>query len=277
MPAHKHYGILIQNKVTSHVEEICEQIKYDGYAVIPSILCPNMASNLRIKSLKLNEEQNKKYGMSILQKIGEVNQIRLPLVHDRRFLDMLNIKILKKVLTALFDLTQSYYILNQQNIIINTGDETHNQASWHRDFPYMSGISDTVHAYSALLTLDEFTKDNGGTQLVPGTHRHTQLPSWKYIEKQAQKIVCPVGSCILFDSNIFHSSGINTTNRKRIAINNIFTNPAYRQQIPIPDAIYRDANYVPINKDDLRMLGFENGNIKSDFDFKESRRKKNNV
>ena len=164
----KHYGILIQNEVANEIEEICEQIKYDGYAVIPSMISSKLARSLREKALQLNEEQNKTYGASTLAKLGEANQIRLPLVHDRRFLDLINVKILKDVLTALFDLTKSYYILNQQNIVINTGDGPHNQASWHRDFPYISGTSDTVHAYSALITLDEFTEDNGGTRLVPG-------------------------------------------------------------------------------------------------------------
>ena len=272
----KSYGILMQHQPTSEVERISEQIKYDGYSVIKNMLNEKEITKLRRNIVELNNALKEEYGEQVLDEIGEKNTIRLPLIKESSFLDLVNNRQLRDVLDHLFEPSKSYYVLNQQNVVINTGDGPHNQASWHRDFPYKVGVSDISHCFSALVALDEFTKENGGTLFVPGTHLHNQIPSWDYIKKKMIQIECPAGSCIVFNSQVFHASGINSTKSQRVAVNNVFTNPIYRQQISIPDA-FKDADVNPPTEPDLtRLLGFETMPIRSDREFKENRRKKIN-
>ena len=270
----KHYGIASQLKSNRLDLRVQEDITFNGYSIVEDVLDNKTLKALREKCLYLNKKQNILYDQKKIKAIGENNQIRLPFVKDQIFLKIFTNKKLKSILDTLFKPTESFYVLNQQNVIINQGKQKHNQSNWHRDFPYINSVSNIKQAFSVLITLNNFTKNNGGTRLIPSTHLHTRLPSWDFIEKNHVNVQCNAGSAIIFDSHIFHSAGINKTSKSRIAINHVFSNPTYRQQILIPDAMKEAKMSKPKSKYLKKLLGFESMSLRSDEEFKNERAKR---
>ena len=64
------------------------------------------------------------------------------------------------------------------------------------------GVS-TIWAY------DDFTEDNGATEVVPGSHHWVdgREPS----PEEAVKVIMPAGSVIVFSGNLYHRGGANNS------------------------------------------------------------------
>ncbi len=72
---------------------------------------------------------------------------------------------------------------------------------------------------NSLWLLDEFTPENGGTRLVPGSHRWRRRPPPDLaVHPDEIRIAAPAGSVLLFNGGVWHSSGANTTDRERVCL-----------------------------------------------------------
>ena len=267
----KFYGNYTQTNNSSKFDGIFENISIKGFHIEPSILSIEQCENLKKIIYRLNNFQNNKYGKNQLEIMGEENLIRLPLIRDRIFFqEIIMNDFLQCVLKKLFKPTNSYYILNQQNIVINTPQKAHSQSLWHRDFPYLNGILSIPAAFSAIFCLDNFTKLNGATKIIPHTHKNEKFPSRDYIENHYLEIEAHQGTLVMLNSQLFHCAGYNKSDENRIAINNIFSNPIFMQQINIPDAINISGINWPkdLGRREREILGYYSNPAKSDDEFK---------
>lgn len=97
------------------------------------------------------------------------------------------------------------------------------------------------YGISAIWALDDFRKDNGATELVPGSHR------WeREREPAADEIVqalMPAGSVLVFAGNLLHRGGANHASSTRLAITPQYCVPWMRQienmPLAVPPAIAR--------------------------------------
>lgn len=70
--------------------------------------------------------------------------------------------------------------------------------------------------------------------MVPFTHKNSEWPSEKDLEKNAIQVVAKRGSVIVFDSMLIHKGGDNIGAKKRRAINHMYTRPFIKQQLDFP-------------------------------------------
>ena len=244
------YGVLVQDNNGSEFDEVAEQVRRLGYAILDS--------GYSIKELKeLSEAFNltrtnyvQAHGEARLRSAKEIQTIRAPLTHgDPVFIRLATNQNLLKVLGKLIF---GKFILNQQNGIINPPSKTYNQGSWHRDLPYQHYISSSPLAVNALFCVDDFTIENGSTFVLPATHKTANYPSESYIRRNALQVEAKAGQYILLDCMIFHSGGSNRTNMERRAVNHVYTIPYFKQQIKLPDLL-QNANLEPYQKE---LFGF---------------------
>ena len=66
--------------------------------------------------------------------------------------------------------------------------------------------------------LDAFTRESGGTEVLPGSHNSPEAPTEDYFERNCVPLECPQGSLIVFQARLFHRSGINRSQRFRHAL-----------------------------------------------------------
>lgn len=66
--------------------------------------------------------------------------------------------------------------------------------------------------------LDAFTAENGGTEVLPGSHSSADAPTQEFFERNCVQVHCPRGSLIVFQARLFHRSGLNSSKAWRHAL-----------------------------------------------------------
>ena len=229
------YGILVQDNHGSEFDEIAEQVRRLGYAILDS---GYSAEELKQISEAFNLTRTnyiQAYGEAHLRSAREFHTIRAPLTHG----DPVFVRLATNtnLLSVLDKLIHGKFILNQQNGGINPPGETYNQGAWHRDLPYQHYISNSPLAVNALFCVDDFTLENGSTFVLPATHKTANYPSESYIRRNALQVEAKAGQYILLDCMIFHSGGFNRTDKERRAVNHVYTIPYFKQQIKLPELL----------------------------------------
>jgi ectoine hydroxylase-related dioxygenase (phytanoyl-CoA dioxygenase family) len=161
-----------------------------------------------------------------------------------------------------------YFILSQKNSIVLEPQLPHTQAQYHRDLPYQHFVSSRPLAINALFCVDPFNVENGATRVVPGSHKHEPFPADPVVARLEQVASAPAGSFIVLDAMVFHSGGVNHTNKPRRGVNHVFVLPFMRQQINLPSMLGERFADDPKLR---RLLGYECQTPDSVLDYRRGR------
>jgi ectoine hydroxylase-related dioxygenase (phytanoyl-CoA dioxygenase family) len=215
----------------SWVAETVEALRYLGCAVVPRVLDAAFLDDTRAAMYRVRDAIRADVGEERLSRAGELGVLRLMLAYDPHFLAFLEHPDILAVVDATVSETA---ILHLQNGLVlppagASGSPKVFQTTFHRDFPrHLGGYLGSVNV---MVAVDEFTVENGGTLLVPGTHQLREKPSDEYLERHALPAECPAGSLLVFDSTLWHAAGANNSERDRLAINHQFTRSFLKQQV----------------------------------------------
>lgn len=246
----KSYGILFQDKNKSKLDEVVEQVRRIGYAILDSGLTKKELMQLSKAFNSSRETYINKHGESFLKNIDEFNTVRALLTHGDSI--FISLATNQNLISVLGKLIVGKFILNQQNGIINPSGKYFNQGLWHRDLPYQHFVSNSPLAINALFCIDDFTLENGSTFVLPGTHKEANFPSKNYVQENALQVVAKAGQFILIDCMLFHSAGFNNSSSERRAINHVYTIPYFKQQIKLPQLM----NNFKLDSNHKELFGF---------------------
>tara|TARA_B100000795_G_scaffold63986_1_gene43187 strand:+ start:8352 stop:9206 length:855 start_codon:yes stop_codon:yes gene_type:complete len=229
-----------------------ESIVRNGFSIIKDVFSENICQTAKQKIDQIYSKQIKECGdENYLSSINENDICRAPIVYDEFFSQFIINQKIKDILNVAFG---DKYILNLQNCPINRAKNKHFGSTWHRDLSYQHFIPSRPIAITALVCLDEFTEDNGGTSIIPYSHKFEKFPSEIYVKENEKKIKAKLGDVVMFDALTFHRAGENNTNEDRNLIVQVFTLPFIKQQISLPKAL----NGKFSENDDLSyVLGYE--------------------
>ena len=116
------------------------------------------------------------------------------------------------------------------NISANIAEPGNDGGAFHQDQIFIpKPWPDTPQGLNFAWLLDDFTADNGATEVVPGSHVES-LEDPAVIARRAIPIVAPAGSLAIFDSRIWHRTGLNRSALPRAALFAWYTTPIYRTQ-----------------------------------------------
>jgi len=80
---------------------------------------------------------------------------------------------------------------------------------------------------STIWAFDDFTVDNGATEVIPGSHR---WPAGRTAQEgEAIKVLMAAGSVVVFAGNLTHRGGANASDSTRLAITPQYCSPWMRQ------------------------------------------------
>jgi ectoine hydroxylase-related dioxygenase (phytanoyl-CoA dioxygenase family) len=96
---------------------------------------------------------------------------------------------------------------------------------------------------STIVAVDAFTADNGGTEIIPGSHawsdaqiagmydgHDADAPARAELAAQLQPLVMPAGACVVFLGTLLHRGGANRSAAPRLAFSNQYCEPWARTQ-----------------------------------------------
>jgi ectoine hydroxylase-related dioxygenase (phytanoyl-CoA dioxygenase family) len=106
---------------------------------------------------------------------------------------------------------------------------------------------------STIWALDDFTAENGATEVIPGSHLWgIELPSGDDVRRVP--VVMPAGSVVVFSGTLWHRGGANRSSGRRLCVSPQYCQPWGRQQENMMLAVGRRAlDYSPRIRE---MLGY---------------------
>jgi len=108
-----------------------------------------------------------------------------------------------------------------------------------------------------ILALHSFTKDNGGTWVMPGSHLTERIPELSDFEKHAVQLTCERGDAIFFDGRLVHRAGENHTLQWRHAITINFCRPFMRSRFDFPKMLAQAPWVKDMDASARKFLGFD--------------------
>ena len=247
----KSYGIRESTDASSEVELHAESIRVSGYTVLRQLASGEALVRLREALDRTYETQAAEVGgVERLRSIGDADVARCLLAYDPLFL---TIAIEPRVLALAERLMGDYFLLQQQNGIINRPIGDNYQSAWHRDLPYQHFVASRPISLSVLWCVDDFNESTGGTWVLPASHKTEPFPSAAYVAAHETPIVAKAGDALAFDSMLFHRAGHNRSPNVRRGLNHVYCLPFLKQQISLPRALGR----APDDPFLRRFLGYE--------------------
>lgn len=213
------------------------RIDDDGYTIIPDFLdADDLAEVRRVLALYLGTHRGRNdFEGTATERIYTL--VARARVFWRIVLDARVLALCERFLQPGFLLTAS------QAIRIHPGETP--QPFHTDDSFYRLPRPRPMVSLSTIVAVDAFTAENGGTQIVPGSHRWDdrrlagtydagRTPTAADVEaaiaQEARAVEMPAGGGVVFAGTLVHRGGANRSDRPRAAFSNQYCEPWGRQQ-----------------------------------------------
>ena len=231
----------------------------NGYTVVNNVI----AKNECIKLKKIGKKIYKDYGKKI--KIKNPLEETIYNLHNKnkKFLKYINFKktfpIVKKALSIGGYKNNCDIIIRQ--VAMRNPKKGHAQ-QLHNDTRIIGCRYPLV--IHVIYMLDDFTKDNGATRLVPKSHRKNSYPLNNKVYQNEKKIYGKQGDALLFDASLWHGSSKKIKEQDRwgmiFSYSRWFLKPDFDFNKNTPDKIFKK-----LNKNQKTLLGFKSNPMKDEF------------
>lgn len=211
------------------LREFDERLRRQGWAMVPSVLPERdleaIGSDVLASVADCAEHQRRSGATPVPDGTAHHAVGAYPSLD--RFLENLP---LRAEVSRYFD--GAPYILHAFNPATVAPQHTSYLHRIHRDVGTHAGSFHMM--LNMLVPIDDFTLDNGATYLLSGSHLERDIPDETRFFDQAERLVAPRGSVVLFDSNLWHAAGANRSNATRRALTLSFSRPFVKQQMDYP-------------------------------------------
>ena len=131
---------------------------------------------------------------------------------------------------ALLDavLLRGFLLSNLQSIRLHSGETPQ---AWHTDDAfYLVTRPRKTLGVSTIWAIEDFTGDNGATEVIPGSHRWGMEHPSDHPGDAGIKAIMSAGSVIVFDAGLWHRGGGNASSGTRLAVSPQYCQPWLRPQ-----------------------------------------------
>ena len=209
-----------------------KKLEEEGYFIMPNQISKELIENLKLRlnnSFILHSLIQKEQGNEI-----DVNGVALNVLGDSvNYINLLQELFDKKIIENLEKhFFKSKFILNSMSALDNQPNQTNFSAIVHRDIKCYSGELPIM--INLLVMLDDFTIENGATSLLPYSHKIEEKPDDSFYQYNSVRAVGKAGDILFFNSNVWHSSELNTTQERRRGIPITFSKSFVKQLMDYP-------------------------------------------
>lgn len=202
--------------------DILEPFTRDGYVIVPDVLS---AGELReITGALAPYEDAQQHGRNNFE--GERSKRVYSLAGKGPvFMRLAEHPVVVDLLARV--LMPNWLLSTMQSIRLFPGETPQ---PWHADDTfYPVPRPHGTLAVSVIWALEDFTPENGATELIPGSHRWgTEQPD--DAPRETLSAAMPAGSVILFDGATWHRGGANRSQRTRLGLSPQYCQPWLRPQ-----------------------------------------------
>lgn len=196
------------------------KIRETGYTIIESLL--DDSDVVRVKKALDPWLQGEYMGRNNFEGY-QTERVYAMLEKDPVFAELVEYPL---ILSILDEMLESDYLLSSCLAInCHPGETVQN---FHRDNVGGGADPTRIHGISAIWNFDDFTEDNGATEIIPNSHAWTD-ESAKEDDARRVKVIMPKGSVVVFSGSLYHRGGANNSDKPRLAITPQYCQPWLRQ------------------------------------------------
>ena len=193
----------------------------EGFVILERILDPGEIAALRTALGPYL--QGKHFGRNRFEGLRSQRVYAL-LAKDPVFADLVSHP---RILRLLDRLLEPNYLLSAA-LAIHLGPGEDAQPFHYDDGSYHIARPRPPVGVSTIWAIDDFTADNGATELIPGSHRWgDERPAPD--DARTRSLVMPAGSVVVFLGTVWHRGGANRTHRPRLGMTPQYCQPWARQ------------------------------------------------
>ncbi|HKQ28689.1 MAG TPA: phytanoyl-CoA dioxygenase family protein [Burkholderiales bacterium] len=185
----------------AHIDEHLYGVYTRGYSVVPDFLEPRLCRLLRQRLTAALD--------TYVPRHNERSVLERHLLHDLLCRDIAFGRLLEdpRLQQLVAPLLGEHWIMYAFTSSSLPPRESNYGRRLHIDSPrFAPGYNFNI---GLIWALDAFSVDNGGTEVLPGSHHSAATPQPHYFERNLAQITCAPGSLILFHARLFHRSGFN--------------------------------------------------------------------
>ena len=219
-------------------------LERDGITIIPAVLTAGQVRVLR-EELEVAVAEDAVHSPNVFDK-GMVHNCMVRGAHMAALLDN---QVMNAYLNEAFSNTCIIYAY--QSSSLPPGQESYGSRI-HVDSPRF--IPEYATNMGVIFPLNDFTKENGGTFYLAGSHKTSALPDDATFYAHASRAVCSAGDMILFNGRLVHAAGFNTTDRARHSLTINVCRSYMRQRFDFPRLVPL-ATIKGLGEDGKRLIG----------------------
>jgi|SRR5271155_5076965 len=233
-----------------------DKLKYEGYCIIPDLINSSYGFPFLNRGLDTSFKKHRQIQIDNGNDIVTEGVALHILLDDPIFIDLLDYLFINSDLGKFLknEYFKSNFILNSISALNNLPNQLNFSSIVHRDLRFYT--KDIPMMINILLMVDDFTEDNGPTLLLPKSHLIKGKPTNEYFHRNAIKAIGKAGSVLLFNSNVFHASSLNTSTQGRRAIPITLTKSSMKQLLDYPRALGYDKK-DSFSKPMQQLLGYD--------------------
>lgn len=191
------------------IENAVYELDVYGFTVVERVLTDDQIASMREVLMRLNDEVGEERGGEgscwHVSNLPTLDPIFFPVIDHPRILPILEHFLEKSLILG---------SLNSRIVRPGDGDQ-----GFHSDIPAeMLNMASPV-MMNTVWMLDDFSQQNGGTRVVPGTHKSGlgHPPPGVEVKYYVQPSA-PAGSVLVFNGQCWHAGGANQSNANRHAL-----------------------------------------------------------
>lgn len=214
---------------THALKEIAACIHDKGFAVVKNVFSPDEMNDVAKELPLAIEKESQFHGTTKHQAYGML--LACP-IYGGSFISILENPTFWSPFNQIMGEEAIIYVYTSSSL---PPQGTNFSKRIHVDRPSLE--KNRIEAMGALICINEFTKDNGGTWVLPGSQNTYEPPEEASFYKNAIQIEAPEGSVLYFNLRLWHSGADNNTNEWRHCLGIGMVKPQLKQRIDLPRAI----------------------------------------
>lgn len=194
-----------------------DQFNQNGYYVLKNVLSPQEVIRVRTIVSALRKHEQDIGGAHFYDGSGLLQRVWNLLNKHPHFLELVQHPVIYDAMEAIFDrptIHQKFYLSSFQSNTLLPGAS---EQKVHIDTPFPEPLPLWPVKANSIWLLDDFTENNGATEVVPGSHLRTYKPKPDEV-KELIKVIAPAGSVLITHGQIWHRSGKNNSSDSRTVI-----------------------------------------------------------
>jgi ectoine hydroxylase-related dioxygenase (phytanoyl-CoA dioxygenase family) len=214
------------------------QLRTAGYTILPQVFNPSTVRSLRAGLDGLMRDEEAEWGGEHLRKIGQHGALRNLANGGAEFCALLSNP---EIIGLVESVVQRELILHSFDGLILYPGEGRFPWDFHTDLMPLRGLAwpaNRTPGVNILILVDDLTKENGGTALLPASH-HSLLtqPDAKEMGDLSIQVSANAGDVLFFDARVWHCAGENRSQEPRRLIKMLFCESFIRPQMDYARAV----------------------------------------